>query len=83
MSSQNIKSSCTYSVDSQFQLTSQFEGCSLVPYRDTLGNWTVGYGRNLTDKGLSREEATLLCKNDISEALHSAKSYTFFDSLSI
>ena len=30
--------------------------------------WTVGYGRNLEDKGLSEAEARMLLRNDIADA---------------
>ncbi len=44
------------------------EGIRLKPYRDTMGKVTIGVGRNLTDKGISREETDLLLSNDISDA---------------
>lgn len=43
------------------------EGLRLKPYRDTVGKLTIGVGRNLDDKGLSREEALYLLKNDVNE----------------
>lgn len=45
----------------------EHEGCELKPYRDTVGKWTIGVGRNLDDKGLSRAEAMMLASNDIVE----------------
>lgn len=33
------------------------EGLSLKPYTDTRGKLTIGYGRNLTDVGISQAEA--------------------------
>lgn len=41
------------------------EGLRLKPYRDTVGKWTIGYGRNLTDTGISREEAEAMLDHDI------------------
>ena len=41
------------------------EGLRLRPYRDTVGKLTIGWGRNLTDNGISIDEATLLLRNDI------------------
>ena len=35
------------------------------PYTDTVGKLTVGYGRNLTDNGLSEDEAEYLLQNDV------------------
>jgi lysozyme len=41
------------------------EGLRLHPYVDTVGKLTIGYGRNLTDDGISLEEAALLLTHDI------------------
>ncbi|NDB59681.1 lysozyme [bacterium] len=30
-------------------LIKRFEGCSLTPYKDSIGLWTVGYGRLIGD----------------------------------
>jgi lysozyme len=38
-----------------------------VVYTDTVGKRTVGYGRNLDDRGLSDGEADYLLQNDIAE----------------
>ncbi len=49
------------------------EGLRLFPYKDTVGKITIGVGRNLTDKGISKAEAFLLLDNDVVEvvkALH-------------
>lgn len=44
------------------------EGLRLKPYVDTVGKLTIGYGRNLTDRGLFEDEADFLLGNDINEA---------------
>ncbi len=44
------------------------EGLRLKPYRDTVGKLTIGIGRNLDDVGISRDEALVLCENDIATA---------------
>lgn len=41
------------------------EGVRLKPYKDTVGKWTIGIGRNLDDKGLTPQEARFLLNNDI------------------
>jgi lysozyme len=41
------------------------EGYSAFPYRDVNGKLTIGWGRNLTDRGISSEEAELMFENDI------------------
>jgi len=44
------------------------EGLRLKPYTDTVGKLTIGVGRNLTDRGISKAEAMHLLDNDILEA---------------
>ena len=44
------------------------EELRLKPYTDSVGKLTIGVGRNLTDKGISFQEAQLLLTNDISAA---------------
>ena len=41
------------------------EGIKLKPYRDTVGKLTIGVGRNLDDRGITKEEALFLLNNDI------------------
>lgn len=41
------------------------EGERLKPYRCTAGKLTIGVGRNLDDRGITREEAAFLLENDI------------------
>lgn len=41
------------------------EGLRLKPYKDTFGNITIGIGRNLSAKGITKNEAIYLCNNDI------------------
>lgn len=41
------------------------EGLRLAPYRDSLGKLTIGVGRCLDTKGISREEALYLLDNDL------------------
>lgn len=43
----------------------EHEGLRLKPYRCTAGKLTIGYGRNIEDRGISREEAEYLLVNDI------------------
>lgn len=44
------------------------EGLKLKPYIDTAGKLTIGVGRNLTDRGLSVDEVSMLLDNDIADA---------------
>lgn len=43
------------------------EGLRLHPYTDTVGKLTIGVGRNLTDVGISTDEAYYLLDNDIAK----------------
>lgn len=45
------------------------EGVRLKPYEDSVGKLTIGIGRNLEDKGLSRNEAEFLLENDIDQVV--------------
>lgn len=41
------------------------EGLSLMPYYCTANKLSIGIGRNLEDRGITREEALLLFANDL------------------
>lgn len=41
------------------------EGCRLRPYRDTQDVLTIGYGRNLSRVGITRDEAEDLLEHDV------------------
>lgn len=43
------------------------EGMKLKPYRCTAGKLSIGVGRNLDDKGITKDEALYLLNNDITE----------------
>ena len=43
------------------------EGVRLFPYKCTAGKLTVGYGRNLDDKGITPQEADYLLTNDLAK----------------
>lgn len=53
-----------------------------LPYKDTVGKWTIGWGRNLSDRGISEDEALFLLDNDIRDAVEIAQAlFKNFDSL--
>ena len=56
-------------------------GPELFPYRDTVGKLTVGYGRNLDDKGITRSEAELMLDNDMDDAIADATALPYYDRL--
>jgi lysozyme len=41
------------------------EGFRQFPYKDTTGNTTIGYGRNLDVRGVFQDEAGMMLNNDI------------------
>lgn len=43
------------------------EGLRLKPYRDSVGKLTIGFGRNLDDRGISEDEAGFMLDNDIDQ----------------
>ena len=59
-----------------------FEGLRLKPYQDTVGKWSIGWGRNLSDRGISYDEAKILLKDDIEIATAEARAnFDWFDGL--
>lgn len=44
------------------------EGFSSTVYKDPAGNLAIGYGRNLESKGITKDEALILLRNDIAES---------------
>ena len=44
------------------------EGLKLFPYQCPAGFLTIGVGRNLEGKGITKAEALFLLKNDIADA---------------
>lgn len=41
------------------------EGLRLKPYRCSAGKLTIGVGRNLEDRGITKDEAVMMLDNDI------------------
>ena len=51
-------------------------------YLDSVGKWTGGVGRNLTDRGFRDDEIDLMLSNDIDEAISIARAVIpIFDKL--
>ena len=50
-----------------FEQLRRDEGLRLKVYTDTKGKQTIGYGRNLTDEGISLIEAEMMLQNDVPE----------------
>lgn len=41
------------------------EGLELKPYTDTVGKTTIGFGRNLSDVGITKDEAMSMLDHDV------------------
>jgi len=57
------------------------EGLKKLPYVDTMEKVSIGIGRNLTDRGISREEAIYLCMNDVKESRSELSNYPWYESM--
>ncbi|MDP3703688.1 MAG: lysozyme, partial [Candidatus Omnitrophota bacterium] len=57
------------------------EGLRLKPYTDTVGKLTIGVGRNLTDKGITKAEALYLLERDIEECIADLVTFPWFGRL--
>ena len=57
------------------------EGIRLKPYTDPVGKVTIGVGRNLTDVGISMEEARILLVHDLEMADAALQHYPWFRGL--
>jgi len=49
------------------ELIKKHEGYRSRPYYCTEGKYTVGYGRNLDDNGIRKDEAQLMLANDLKD----------------
>lgn len=67
--------------DKLISLIKLHEGIKLLPYIDTVGKTTIGVGRNLTDIGISNDEAMMLLNNDINKAEIELAHFTWFTQL--
>jgi lysozyme len=57
------------------------EDLRLKPYVDTVGKVTIGVGRNLDDKGISKVTALQMLDEDIEECWKDMKTFPWFDGL--
>lgn len=57
------------------------DGPELFPYKDTVGKLTIGYGRNLDDRGITRAEAELMLQTDVAVVQREAESLPYWERL--
>lgn len=65
----------SWTVEKQAKITGKYEGLRLKPYRCTAGKLTIGYGRNLDDRGITFEEAEYLLMNDVERSYQECVNY--------
>jgi len=55
-----------------------YEGLKLYPYKCPANKLTIGYGRNIEERGISIEEAEFLLQNDILRCKQEMAPYTWY-----
>jgi lysozyme len=63
------------------ELIQKHEGLRLKPYDDGRGNTTIGWGRNLSGRGITFQEAQMLLAEDYRRAQAEATRYPYFQYL--
>lgn len=56
----------------------EHEGLRLKPYRCTAGKLSIGYGRNIEDRGITQDEADYLLRNDIQLCYKELDHFSWF-----
>ena len=62
-------------------LIAEHEGLRLLPYKDTVGKLTIGYGHNLEDNPIPVEVADMLLDGDIKDAILDSQNFEWFEGL--
>ena len=57
------------------------EGLRTHMYQDTVGKWTIGVGRNLSDVGISHGEAMMLLEHDLDAVITDLATFPWFAAL--
>lgn len=65
-------------IENLYEQLKRHEGLRLKPYRDTVGKITIGYGRNLEDRGITEQEAEVLLIRDVIETQRQLARYGWF-----
>lgn len=59
----------------------EHEGLRLFPYKCTSGKLTIGIGRNIQDRGISKDEAMYLFNNDVALSKKELSNFDWFNKL--
>ena len=54
------------------------EGYNNKHYIDTVGKFTIGFGRNIQDNGINQEEAELMFQNDLKRSIKELEQYSWY-----
>lgn len=65
------------------QMTKNFEGYSSHLYKCPAGYLTIGYGRNIEKRGISKEEAEFMFQNDYNNAIKDLRTLLVKNSIDI
>lgn len=66
------------------EMLKRHEGLRLKPYLCPSGKYTIGYGRNLEDNGITLMEANIMLSEDISRVLQECtNAFVWFNAISI
>ena len=57
------------------------ESLSLQIYKCSANRFTIGYGRNIEDRGITKEEAEMLLLNDLAICTREAEQFDFYHGL--
>ena len=57
------------------------ESLSLQIYKCSANRFTIGYGRNIEDRGITKGEADILLLNDLAICTKEAKQFEFYEAL--
>ena len=68
-------------LDYLLDMIKQHEGLRLKPYKCTADKLTIGYGRNLEDRGITQKEADVLLINDIYLCYEELECFGWFPDL--
>ena len=58
-----------FEMESLLDRVKRHEGLRLYPYQDSLGFWTIGYGRCIEKKGITPQEAEIMLRRDVGESI--------------
>jgi len=68
-------------VNAALAVVQRHEGFSQFPYLDSVGNTTIGYGTNLTVRGITKLEASLIARSEITKLVDRLSTLSWWNCL--